>query len=340
MYDFRSDTVTKPTKEMRQAIANALVGDDVYGEDTTINELEALAAKITGKEASLFVPSGTMGNQLSIFTHTKRSDEIIVGKSSHIKTYEVGSTAVISAVNFHTIDECNGMMPIKEIEKGIRGIDIHYPETSLICLENAHGCGKVLPLDYMKEVSDLAKKHNIKVHLDGARLFNASTYLNCDVKEITKHVDSVTFCLSKGLCSPVGSMLCSTKEFIDKARKGRKLLGAGMRQVGILGAAGIISLNKMVDRLDIDHQNALYLANELDKIDGFTVDFNHLDINMVFVKSNLEFAQLETYLKTKDLIIGGYKGEFLRIAIHNDITREAINLLLQEINHFKEEYNG
>lgn len=336
MYDFRSDTVTKPTHEMRTAMANALVGDDVYGEDVTINELEALAAKMIGKEASLFVPSGTMGNQLSIFTHTRRSNEIIVGNHSHIKSYEVGSTAVISAVNFHLIEEINGMMPLDKIKAGIRSEDIHYPETSLICLENAHGSGIVLPLEYMKSVYALAKENNLAVHLDGARLFNASTYLKCDVKEICQYTDSVTFCLSKGLCAPVGSMLCGTREFINKARKGRKLLGAGMRQVGILGAAGLISLNTMSKRLDIDHKNATYLANELEKIEGFSVDFNHLDINMVFVESKYDFEELGTYLKAKDLVIGGYKEEFLRIAIHNDITVDAIDSLLHEIKHFKE----
>jgi threonine aldolase len=340
MYDFRSDTVTKPTKEMRAAMANALVGDDVYGEDVTINELEVLAAKMTGKEASLFVPSGTMGNQLSIFTHTRRSNEIIVGSSSHIKTYEVGSTAVISAVNFHTIQEIDGMMPLHLIEAGIRSEDIHYPETSLICLENAHGSGKVLPLDYMENVYKLAKANNLAVHLDGARLFNASTYLNCDVKEICAYTDSVTFCLSKGLCAPIGSMLCGTKDFIQKARKGRKLLGAGMRQVGILGAAGLIGLHTMSKRLEVDHKNATYLAQELDKIEGFTVDFNRLDINMVFVKTTINVGQLSTYLKTKDMIIGGYSGEYLRIAVHNDISLDAIHSLLEGIKHFKKTTNG
>jgi threonine aldolase len=340
MYDFRSDTVTKPTKEMRQKMAEALVGDDVYGDDPTINELEELAAKITGKEASLFVPSGTMGNQLSIFTHTKRGDEIIVGSHSHIKTYEVGSTAVISSVNFHTIDEVDGKLPLSHIKKGIRTEDIHYPETSLICLENAHGSGVVLPLDYMKDVYQLAKEHGLKVHLDGARLFNASTFLNCDVKEITQYVDSVTFCLSKGLCAPVGSMICGTKEFIDKARKGRKLLGAGMRQVGILGASGIVALETMTKRLHVDHENALYLANELEKLEGFTVDFKHLDINMVFVESVIDFTLLKEFLLTKDILIGGYKETFLRIAIHHDVDKDAIDYLIDSIKEYMEGYHG
>ena len=186
MIDFRSDTVTRPTKEMRQAMATAIVGDDVYQDDPTIKELEELAAKMTGKEASLFVTSGTMGNQLSIYVQTARGDEIIVGKSAHIKNYEVGASAVISGVSYHLIQEIDGMMPLRKIEKGIRGTDVHFPDTSLICIENAHGSGKVLPLKYMERIYKLAKENNLLVHLDGARLFNAATHLNIEAKEITK----------------------------------------------------------------------------------------------------------------------------------------------------------
>ena len=334
MIDFRSDTVTKPTKEMRNAMMTTLVGDDVYGDDPTINELEALGAKMTGFEACLFVPSGTMGNQLSIYTHTNRGDEIIVGKSSHIKNYEVGAAAVLSGVSYHIIEEVNGMMPINEIKSGIRGNDIHYPDTSLICLENAHGSGVVLPLDYMKKVYSIAHENDLKVHLDGARLFNAATSLGVDVKEITQYVDSVTFCLSKGLASPIGSLVCGSEEFIQKARRGRKLLGGGMRQVGILGACGLISLNVMTKRLKDDHDNAKYLATLLDELPEFSVDFKHLDINMVFVKSTVDFDELEKFMKNKGIIIGGYKGEYLRIAIHNDITQESIDLLVKYIKEF------
>ncbi len=333
MIDFRSDTVTKPTKEMREAMANAIVGDDVYQDDPTIIELEELAAKMTGKEASLFVTSGTMGNQLSIYTQTSRGDEIIVGKSAHIKNYEVGASAVISGVSYHLIQEIDGMMPLKYIEKGIRGIDVHYPDTSLICLENAHGSGKVLPLSYMESVYKLAKENNLKVHLDGARLFNAAIHLNVDATEITKYADSVTFCLSKGLASPVGSMLCGTREFIEKARRGRKLLGGGMRQVGVLGATGLVSLKKMVKRLKEDHDNALYLANKLDLIKEFEVDFNRLDINMVFVKTNFDYSNLVEFLREKDILISGYKGQYLRLACHNDIDKNDIDKL---VSNFKE----
>lgn len=341
MIDFRSDTVTKPTKAMRAAMANAVVGDDVYGDDPTINELEALGAKMTGFEAALFVPSGTMGNQLSIFTHTNRGDEIIVGKTAHIKNYEVGAAAVLSGVSYHLISEENGMMPLADIEAGIRGDDIHYPDTSLICLENAHGSGVVLPLEYMRSVRELADQYGLKVHLDGARLFNAATYLNVDAREITQYVDSVTFCLSKGLASPVGSLICGSNEFIRKARKGRKLLGGGMRQVGILGACGLLSLTEMTKRLHVDHENAQYLGMKLDQMKEFDVDFSRLQINMVFVRSTLDLKKLAAYLKERDILIGGYKGEFVRIAVHNDITKQDIDTLLQVINDYvKEDYYG
>ena len=336
MIDFRSDTVTKPTKEMREAMANAFVGDDVYQDDPTIIELEELAAKMTGKEASLFVTSGTMGNQLSIYTLTNRGDEIIVGKGAHIKNYEVGASAVISSVSYHLIEEINGMMPLAEIEKGIRGDDVHYPDTSLICLENAHGSGKVLPLSYMESVYQLAKEYNLSVHLDGARLFNAAVALKVEAKEITKYCDSVTFCLSKGLASPVGSMLCGSREFIEKARRGRKMLGGGMRQVGVLGAPGLISLKKMVNRLSVDHDNAKYLADKLTQIEGLEVDYDHLEINMVFVKSEKFDSGMEDFLKQREILIGGYKGKYLRIACHNDITRDHIDKLTALIKEYVE----
>jgi len=334
MIYFRRDTVTKPTKEMRDAMANAIVGDDVYEDDPTIKELEALAAKMTGKEAALFVSSGTMGNQLAIYTHTNRGDEIIVGKTSHIKNYEVGASAVISGVSYHLLDETDGMMNLAQISNGIRGNDIHFPDTSLVCLENAHGSGKVLPLEYMKSVSTIAKEHNIKVHLDGARLFNAATALNVDASEITKYVDSVTFCLSKGLACPVGSMLCGSKEFILKARRGRKLLGGGMRQVGILGAAGLVGLNKMTKRLHLDHENARYLADKLSQIKEFDVINDRTHINMVFCTSNLDFNDMEKFMLTKGIKISGYKGEVLRLAIHNDISIENIDYLLNCIHEY------
>lgn len=337
MIDFRSDTVTKPTLKMREAMMHAIVGDDVYQDDPTINELEKMAAIMTGKEASLFVTSGTMGNQLGVYAQTKRGDEIILGTQSHIKNYEVGASAVISGVSFHTIQEIDGMMPFDDIKKSIRGNDVHYPDTGLICIENAHGSGKVLPLSYMKSVYDLAKENQLNVHLDGARLFNAATHLSVDAKEICQYADSVTFCLSKGLCAPVGSMLCGTKEFIEKARRGRKLLGGGMRQVGVLGAPGLIALQEMSKRLQEDHDNAQYLAKQLQNMKEFEVEMDRLDINMVFVNSTLDLEKLAKYLKERDILIGGYKGKSVRLACHNDITRQDIDTLVLIIQQFKKE---
>jgi len=334
MIDFRSDTVTKPTLKMREAMMNAIVGDDVYQDDPTINELEKIAAEMTGKEASLFVTSGTMGNQLAIYAQTKRGDEIILGSQSHIKNYEVGASAVISGVSFHTINEINGMIPLSDMKKGIRGSDIHYPDTGLVCIENAHGSGVVLPLAYMEEVYQLAQKNNLKVHLDGARLFNAAVHLNVDAKEICNYVDSVTFCLSKGLAAPIGSMLCGTKEFVERARRGRKLLGGGMRQVGVLGAPGIIALKEMSTRLKEDHENAIYLANELNQLDQFDVDMQRLEINMVFVESAIDFEALAKYLNQHDIIIGGYKNKSIRLACHNDIKRHDIDFFIQKVKEY------
>lgn len=334
MIDFRSDTVTKPTKEMREAMANAIVGDDVYEDDPTIKELEELAAKMTGKEAALFVPSGTMGNQLAIFTHTSRGDEIIVGKKSHVKNYEVGAAAVLSGVSYHIIEEKMGQMPIQEIIDGIRGDDVHYPDTSLICLENAHGTGVVLPLEYMKQVRKIADEHKLNVHLDGARLFNAATFLQVEAKEITQYVDSVTFCLSKGLACPIGSLLCGSKEFIHKARRGRKLFGGGMRQVGILGAAGLVGLKKMSQRLQLDHDNVQYLVDKLSHYKEFDIDYDHLDINMVFMNGTIDFSALTEFMLTKGIKISGYKTKTLRIAIHNDISKENIDYFLECIDDF------
>ena len=280
--DLRSDTVTMPTEEMRQAIANAEVGDDVYGDDPTINKLEKLAAEKVGMEAAIFVPSGTFGNQLALFTHTRRGHEVIVGKNNHIVVHEVGASAVIAGVQLRTLDTINGAMNPKDVEDAIRVDDIHEPETGLICVEEAHGCGAVVPLDTLKEIKQIAERHNIPVHMDGARLFNAAVALGVTAKEIAACADTVMFCLSKGLAAPAGSMVAGSKKFIDRARKNRKLMGGGMRQVGILAAAGIIALDKMADRLHEDHENAKYMAEKLEEIPGVNVIKDRLDIDMVF----------------------------------------------------------
>ncbi|MFA9422995.1 MAG: low-specificity L-threonine aldolase, partial [Sedimentibacter sp.] len=277
--DLRSDTVTMPTDEMRQAMAMADVGDDVYGDDPTVNKLEKIAAQMVGKEAALFVPSGTFGNQLALLTHTRRGQEVIIGKNNHIVVHEVGASAVIAGVQLRTLETINGAMNLKDVEDSIRSNDIHEPETGLICVENAHGCGAVIPLETMKKIKQIAENNSIPVHMDGARVFNAAVSLGVDAKEIVACCDSVMFCLSKGLAAPVGSMLAGNKSYIDKARKNRKLMGGGMRQIGILAAAGIIALEKMTLRLEEDHKNAKYMAEELSKLPGVNVNTKRLDIN-------------------------------------------------------------
>ena len=254
--DLRSDTVTMPTEEMRKAMAEAEVGDDVYEDDPTVNRLQELAAEMVGKEAALFVPSGTFGNQLCVLTHTRRGDEVILGEDCHIVLHEVGGAAVIAGVQLRTLKSNNGMLDPADVEAAIRpGDDIHYPHTGLICVENAHGLGTAIPVNNLQAIKKIGEEHGIPVHMDGARIFNAAVALGVDAKEIAACADSVQFCLSKGLAAPVGSLVAGTKEFIEIARKNRKLMGGGMRQAGILAAAGIIALEKMTKRLHIDHEN-------------------------------------------------------------------------------------
>ena len=285
--DFRSDTVTNPTLEMREAIFNAELGDDVLQEDPTVKKLEKLAAQMLGKEAALFVPSGTFGNQLALFTHCKRGDEVILSDMAHIVQHEVGAASIIAGVQLRTIHPKNSWLTWNEIEKVVRKQEnIHYPDTGLIVLLNSLSNGDVKPLEVMKEIYENAKKYNIPVHIDGARIFNAATYLNVDVKQIAKYSDSVMFCLSKGLVAPIGSILVGTNEFIAHARKKRKLMGGGMRQVGIIAAAGIIALTKMTKRLDEDHQNAKKLALAFDKYALFELDIEKVKTNIFFMKLN------------------------------------------------------
>lgn len=330
--DLRSDTVTMPTDEMRQAIANAEVGDDVYRDDPTVNKLEKLAAEKVGKEASLFVPSGTFGNQLAIMTHTRRGNEVIVGKNNHIVLHEVAASAVIAGVQLRTLETVNGLMSPKDVLKAIRADDIHEPETGLICVENAHGCGAVVPLSILKEIKEIAESHSIPVHMDGARLFNGAASLGVDPKEITACCDSVMFCLSKGLAAPAGSMLAGSKAFIDRARKYRKLMGGGMRQIGILAAAGIIALEKMVDRLAEDHKNAKYLADELSKLPGVNVKRDRLDIDMVFFEMGQDVIKerlLIEKLYERNIKINGIEDGEYRFVTHIGVSREDIDYVIK-----------
>lgn len=336
MIDMRSDTVTLPTKEMREAMANAAVGDDVYGDDPTINELEKYAAQLVGKEAALFVPSGTFGNQLALFTHCNRGQEVILGDDCHIVAHEVGAASVIAGVQLRTITSNMGIIPVDEIEKRIRENDLHYPETGLICLENAHSNGKVIPINIMESTYKLAKENQIPVHLDGARIFNAAVSLDVNVKEITKYSDSVMFCLSKGLCAPVGSILAGSKEFIIKAKKKRKLMGGGLRQAGILGAAGLIALKEMTKRLYIDHENANLLGKLLNEIDSINVDLNNIEINMVFFEiiKKIDYNHFINYLLDKNIKANGPEGGIMRLVTNNDINKEDIVYVVNTIKNY------
>lgn len=262
--DYRSDTITLPTDEMRQAIANAPVGDDVYGEDPTINALEKKCAQLFGKQAALFVTSGTQGNLVSILTHCGRGAELIAGDQSHIIHYEVAGMSALGGVMPRTIpNQPDGTLKLEDIQNVIRGENIHFPETKLICLENTHNrCnGTPLTLAYTKSVYELAQQHNLKVHTDGARIFNAAIRLGVDLKDYAQYSDSLTFCLSKGLGAPVGSVIVGDQDFIDRARKNRKMLGGGLRQAGFLAAAGIYALDHHVQRLAVDHQNVQKLID-------------------------------------------------------------------------------
>ena len=334
MIDFRSDTVTQPTVKMRHAMLDARVGDDVYEDDETVKILEHQAAQLLKKKAALFVPSGTMGNQIAIMTHTQRGDEIIVGRHSHIKTYEVGATAVLSGVSFHPVKENRGMLDLNEVTEGIRSDDIHFPTTRLICLENAHGHGQVGSLESMAQIHQLAQRHTIAVHLDGARLFNAAVHLNVDPAHIAQSADSIMFCLSKGLASPIGSLLVGDETFIQKARKYRKMLGGGMRQVGVLAAPGLIALNEMRLRLNEDHDNARFLAHSLNDINGFTVNMDALDINMVFVKVAWEAQPFHQAMQEAGFLLGGYKGDEMRLVCHNDIKRKDIERFIEVVKAY------
>lgn len=329
--DLRSDTVTMPTDEMRKAIAEALVGDDVYGDDPTINKLEELAARMVGKEAALFVPSGTMGNQLAIMSHTSYGDEIIVGANSHIVVHEVGAAARLSGVSYAIVDNPDDRIYAEDVIRKIRTDDIHHPKTGLVCLENALANGTVVSLDIMKDAYEAAKANGIPVHTDGARLFNAATALGVDASEIAKYTDSVMFCLSKGLCAPVGSMLAGSAEFIDKARRMRKLLGGGMRQAGILAAAGIIALEKMTKRLNEDHDNIRYMTEKLLEMPEISLKPENVQIDMVYfdiVKEGFDAAAFTDYLFNNGVKINNDWPLEFRYVAHNDISREDIDKVI------------
>ena len=326
--DLRSDTVTRPTPEMRRAMFEAEVGDDVYGEDPTVNRLEQRAAEIFGREAAIFVPTGSMGNQIAIKLHTRPGQEIICEERGHIFNYEMATLASFSGCLVRPIPAEAGILQWEQVKKKIAGPTYYLAQTGLISLENTHNMagGTVYPTEVAEEICDNAHERGIPVHLDGARVFNAATALGKPVAEITKKFDSVMFCLSKGLAAPVGSMLVGSRKFIDDARKYRKALGGGMRQAGILAAAGLIALDKMPSRLYEDHANAKYLATELSKLPGIKVDLKTVQTNILIVDisdTGMPSSEFTRRLGEKGLLIGSVNDQIVRFVTHMDVDRAA-----------------
>ncbi len=330
--DLRSDTVTRPTPEMKAAMMAAAVGDDVYGEDPTINLLEEKTAKLTGKEAGLYCSSGTQSNLLALLTHCGRGDEYIVGQTAHTYRYEAGGAAVLGSIQPQPLDfEPDGSLDLDKVARFIKPDDFHFARTKLFCLENTTG-GKVLSMEYLKAAHALAASHDLGFHLDGARVFNAAVNLGMDVREVVRHFDTVSCCLSKGLGAPVGSVLCGPKTFIDQARRWRKMLGGGMRQAGILAAACIYALDNNVDRLAEDHVNALRLAEGLADIKEINVNPNTVQTNMLFAEIGSKIDSLADHMETKGIIID--RAEHLRLVTHLDVDADGIEKTIQGFHSF------
>jgi threonine aldolase len=341
MIDLRSDTVTQPTAAMREAMATAPVGDDVFGEDPTVNALEAHAAALFGKEAGLFVASGTMGNLIAVLTHCERGGEIIVGKQAHIFRYEGGGAASLGGVQPHTIEvERDGTMNLDAVRAAVRPVNVHFPTTRLICLENTHGgaWGAPVPAAYIGQVAAIARAHGLPLHIDGARIFNAAVALGTDVRTLTAEADTVSVCLSKGLCAPVGTVLVGPRAFIERARFVRKRVGGGMRQAGILAAAGLIALETMTLRLADDHANARRLADGLAAVPGIVLERDRVMTNMVF------FSLAEDAPMTADTLADRLAAEYgirirpyssadrsFRLVTHHDVSAADIERVLDAV---------
>lgn len=343
--DLRSDTVSWPTPEMREAMANAPVGDDVYQDDPTINELEAMTAERLGKQAALFVTSGTQGNLIAILTHCQRGDEIITSQRAHTFRHEVGGASALGGVHPATLPlQPDGTMRLEDIRAAIRDTeDVHYPTTRMIELENTCGALGGIPLtpEYTRSVRALADEHGLKVHLDGARMWNAAAALNVDIRELTDPVDSLSFCLSKGLCAPIGSLLVGEAEFIHRARRIRKMLGGGMRQAGILAAAGKIALEKMTLRLHEDHANAKRLAEGLLTIPGIHLDMDQVQTNMVIFSLDdsipMDTEQIAEIIERDYKIkLGPRNARTFRAVTHYWITPERVDAVVDALREVLE----
>jgi threonine aldolase len=334
--DLRSDTVTQPTPAMRRAMAEAVVGDDVFGDDPTVNELERRAAALLGKEAALFVASGTMGNITAILTHTQRGDEVIVGSDAHILLAEVGGTGALAGAVLRPLpNDARGRLDPAAVEATIRPQNVHFPRTALVCLENTHNrCGgAALTAEDMAAVAEVAHRQGAAVHLDGARIFNAAVALGVPARELAASADSVTFCLSKGLSAPIGSLLCGSDEFIDRAHRNRKMLGGGMRQVGIVAAAGLVALDTMIDRLADDHANARLLAEGLARLPGIEIDPEAVQTNIVFFRLTEEPAPSFIQRLSERGILAGASGPgSVRMVTHHGIERDHIEEVIQRMS--------
>ncbi len=342
--DFRSDTVTLPTEEMLEAIRYAELGDDVFREDPTVNRLEQLSAEKMGKEAALLVTSGTQANLISLMSNSNPGELVILESESHIYWYEVGGISKIAGLLPWPVKSAFGALDPKDVEAAIHPKDIHFPETAIICIENTHNRhgGTIITPTQIKAINEVAQQHNIKFYMDGARIFNAAVALKIDVKEITKHVDNLMFCLSKSLSCPIGSLLVGTNNFIEKARKIRKLLGGGMRQAGIIAAPGIIALEKMIDRLEKDHKNARRLAEGISKIEGIQIDLNRVQTNIVcYDVENLELSA-ETFvmeLKENGILALPLTEKKVRMVTHRGIESKDIEKSIEVIENVIDHLN-
>ncbi|EEX93826.1 L-allo-threonine aldolase [Vibrio orientalis CIP 102891 = ATCC 33934] len=329
--DFRSDTVTKPTEAMRKAMAEAPVGDDVYGDDPTVNELEQWAAERHGFEAALFTTSGTQANLLGLMAHCDRGDEYLCGQQAHNYKYEAGGAAVLGSIQPQPIENNpDGSLDFAKLKAAIKPDDSHFARTKLLSLENTIN-GKVLPLSYLAQAREFVDQHNLLLHLDGARVYNAAAALDVDVKEIAQHFDSMTICLSKGLAAPIGSLLLGDKAFIQRARRLRKMVGGGMRQAGILAAAGKLALTEQVPQLKVDHANAKLLAERLSDLPGFNVNTDFVQTNIVFAKldDNIDITAIASKLADEGITIT--PGNPIRFVTHKDISQQDILLFIEKL---------
>ena len=331
--DLRSDTVTQPTPAMRKAMAEAEVGDDVFGEDPTVNALQEKVARMLGKESAIFVPSGTMANQLAIKCHTQPGDEVIIEASSHPYNFEGGAAAALSGVQFYCLKGVRGILDASQVEEAVRPEDHHFPVTRLICLENTHnrGGGSIYPIEKMAAIYRLAKSKSLLLHLDGARLWNASVAKGIDPKEYAQWADSVSVCLSKGLGAPIGSLVAGSKTFIDRVHRFRKMFGGGMRQVGIIAAAGIYALDHHIERLKQDHRNAKRLSLGLQKLNRVSVDPEHVETNIVILdvgNTGMTAPQVAEAMKKERILIHAFGRTQIRLVTHLDVSDEDIEVAL------------